>query len=205
MDNLRSAFGWSIETGGIGRALELASSLMPLWLSRGRIQEGIAWFDAVLVAGNARLDELAPDVRRGHTPTRPCSMPGSTTTARCTPTKPSRSRANSTIRRCWPGHSPPAAASPSTTPRWPRDISPRRSAWLERWGDQWRLSQILGQQAHCALVTGNPVALRASAEEGRDVADAIGDRFGSRQCGWRLATALAIQCDLPGGSPCCAG
>ena len=63
MDNLRSAFGWSIETGDIGRALELASSLMPLWLSRGRIQEGLAWFDAVLADGNAHLDELAPHAR----------------------------------------------------------------------------------------------------------------------------------------------
>ena len=60
MDNLRSAFGWSIETGDVERALELASSLMPLWLSRGRIQEGLAWFDAVLADGNASLDELAP-------------------------------------------------------------------------------------------------------------------------------------------------
>jgi hypothetical protein len=34
-------------------------------------------------------------------------------------------------------------------------------------GDQWRLSQILGQQAHAALVTGDPIALQASAEEGR--------------------------------------
>jgi hypothetical protein len=50
--------------GGAGKTrLELASSLMPLWLSRGRIQEGIAWFDAVLVDGNAGLDESAPDVR----------------------------------------------------------------------------------------------------------------------------------------------
>ncbi len=57
MDNLRSAFGWSIETGDIGRALELASSLQPLWLSRGRIQEGLAWFDAVFADGNASLDE----------------------------------------------------------------------------------------------------------------------------------------------------
>ena len=62
MDDLRSAFGWSIETGDIARALELASSLMPLWLSRGRIQEGLAWFDAVLT-GNASLDELAPHTR----------------------------------------------------------------------------------------------------------------------------------------------
>jgi hypothetical protein len=41
MDNLRSAFGWSIESGDIASALELACSLQPLWLSRGRIQEGL--------------------------------------------------------------------------------------------------------------------------------------------------------------------
>ena len=63
MDNLRSAFGWSIETGDIGRALELASSLQPLWLSRGRIQEGLAWFDAVLADDNAASTSLAPAVR----------------------------------------------------------------------------------------------------------------------------------------------
>ncbi len=63
MDNLRSAFGWSIEAGDIGRALELASSLQPLWLSRGRIQEGLAWFDAVLADGDASLENLAPHVR----------------------------------------------------------------------------------------------------------------------------------------------
>lgn len=40
MDNLRNAFAWSVESGDVGRALELASSLQPLWLSRGRIQEG---------------------------------------------------------------------------------------------------------------------------------------------------------------------
>ena len=65
-------------------------------------------------------------------------------------------------------------------------------------GDQWRLSQILGQQAQAALVTGDTVALRTAAEEGRQIADAIGDRFGSRQCGWRLATAYLVQGDLTG-------
>ena len=63
MDNLRSAFGWSIETGDIGRALELASSLMPLWLSRGRIQEGLAWFDAVLADGDATSTSWRPHAR----------------------------------------------------------------------------------------------------------------------------------------------
>ena len=81
MDNLRSAFGWSIETGDIGRALELASSLQPLWLSRGRIQEGLAWFDAG--AGRrhrkSRRSWRLP-CARVCSPTRPCSMRGSTTT-----------------------------------------------------------------------------------------------------------------------------
>ena len=49
------------------------------------------------------------------------------------------------------------------------------------------------------MVAGDNIALRASAEEGREIADAIGDRFGSRQCGWRLATAHIVQGDLTGG------
>ena len=40
--------------------------------------------------------------------------------------------------------------------------------------------------------------MRAAAEEGRDIADAIGDRFGSRQCRWRLAGAHLLQGDLTG-------
>ena len=48
MDNLRSALGWSLENSDTERALSLASSLQPLWLTRGRILEGRTWFDAVL-------------------------------------------------------------------------------------------------------------------------------------------------------------
>ncbi len=47
-------------------------------------------------------------------------------------------------------------------------------------GDPWRLSQILARQAHMAFVAGHPVELRATAEEGRQLADGIGDRF---ECG----------------------
>ena len=78
------------------------------------------------------------------------------------------------------------------------DTSLRRIGLARALGDQWRLSQILGQQAQAALVTGDTIALRASAAEGREIADAIGDRFGSRQCGWRLATAYLVQGDLTG-------
>src|SRR3954469_225306 len=63
MDNLRSAFSWSLESGDIARALELACSLQPLWLSRGRIQEGLAWFAAALGDETAGRIDLAPHMR----------------------------------------------------------------------------------------------------------------------------------------------
>jgi hypothetical protein len=58
------------------------------------------------------------------------------------------------------------------------------------------LNQILSQQAQVAFVAGDANAVRAAAEEGRDLADAIGDRFGLRQCRWRLAGAHVQEGDL---------
>ena len=113
-----------------------------------------------------------------------------TTYNRRKPNKHSRSPAKSTIRPCWSGRSSPAAAPRSTTPRWPGAISPRRSAWPERWTTSG-VAQILAQQAQAAFVAGDPIAARARRRRAR-LADAIGDRFGSRQCGWRLAGAQVM-------------
>ena len=53
--------------------------------------------------------------------------------------------------------------------------------------DRWRLSQILAAQAvAAAFIAGDPIATRGPAEEGRDLADAIGDRFDSRRCRYCL-------------------
>ena len=59
IDNLRAAFAWSRENSDVELALTLASSLQPLWQTRGRIREGLAWFDAVLTDGNAQHVEMA--------------------------------------------------------------------------------------------------------------------------------------------------
>src|SRR6185312_5966523 len=48
IDNLRAAFTWSCDVGDDEGALQLASALQPLWLIRGRIQEGLSWINAVL-------------------------------------------------------------------------------------------------------------------------------------------------------------
>ena len=63
IDNLRAAFGWSRENSDLGLALELASSLQLLWLARGRLREGLAWFDAVLSDLDAHHLEVAAAAR----------------------------------------------------------------------------------------------------------------------------------------------
>ena len=44
-------------------ALALASSLQPLWFGRGRVREGLGWFDAALTDLDAHDVEVAPAVR----------------------------------------------------------------------------------------------------------------------------------------------
>ena len=48
IDNLRAAFAWSREHSDTDLALTLASSLQSLWMTRGRIQEGLDWLGAAL-------------------------------------------------------------------------------------------------------------------------------------------------------------
>jgi len=65
-------------------------------------------------------------------------------------------------------------------------------------GDRWRLSQILALQAQGVAVAGDPLAARAVAEEGRDLADAIGDKSNSRQCRFWLGLTQGAGGDLAG-------
>jgi DNA-binding CsgD family transcriptional regulator len=66
--------------------------------------------------------------------------------------------------------------------------------------DRWRLSQILAHQAQAAYTAGDPIGLHAAAEEGRDLADAIGDRFNSRVCRFCLGAAQLFSGDLAGAA-----
>jgi hypothetical protein len=45
---------------------------------------------------------------------------------------------------------------------------------------------------------GDPIAVRAAAEEGRDLGDAIGDRFASHGCRWNLGCAQGMTGDVVG-------
>jgi DNA-binding CsgD family transcriptional regulator/tetratricopeptide (TPR) repeat protein len=200
MDNLRSAFGWSLENAEIERALELASSLQPLWHARGRIREGRAWFDAAFtdnrgspevaaaVRARALADKAMLDVwvdgaasldqaQRALAAAREVDDPAVVTRA---------------LTAC--GH----IAGFSGDAQVAGTYFAEAAGLARTLDDRWRLCQILAFQAGAAAQAGFPGAARAAAEEGRDLADAIGDRFGSRECRVSLGWAQLMEGDVVG-------
>src|SRR6185437_7712091 len=64
IDNLRSAFAWSLENRDTVSALQIATSLQPLWFSRWQMKEGLTLLDAALAAEtHADADHDAARVR----------------------------------------------------------------------------------------------------------------------------------------------
>ncbi len=201
MDNLRAAFVWSLESGDVGRSLELATSLQPLWFTRGRIREGLAWFDAALTAGDEHLSEVADAVRARALADK--AVLDAWVTAKSS--MDLAQQALTTAREL----DDPALLTRALTAcgvvasYYDRELA--RSHYAEAIGlaraigDRWRLSQILALQAQGAAIGGDPLAARAVAEEGRDLADAIGDKSNARQCRFWLGLAQGASGDLAGG------
>ena len=201
IDNLRAAFAWSRENSAIELALTLASSLQPLWQTRGRIREGRAWFDTALADLDAQHPEVAAAVR-------------------------ARALGDKAVLDTWAG----AAASTDQAEQAlaiARDVDDpallartltacgfiagagynaevARACFAEAIGlaravdDRWRLSRILALQAQGAEIAGDLLGMCAAGEEGRDLADAIGDRFNSRACRFYLGTSQTTRGDLAG-------
>ena len=200
MDNLRAAFVWSLETGDVGRSLELATSLQPLWFTRGRIREGLAWFDAVLTADDTNHLEVAAAVRAG-------ALADKAVLDAWVAARFNMDQAQQALAIAREVDDPALMARALTAcgvlagyydrevarPYFDEAISLARAI-----GDRWRLSQILALQAQGAAIAGDPLAARAAAEEGRDLADAIGDGSNSRACRFWLGMAQAASGDLAG-------
>jgi predicted ATPase/DNA-binding CsgD family transcriptional regulator len=191
IDNLRAAFAWSCENTDIELALQLASALQPLWLARGRRQEGRAWFDAALSVAKAHDVELQPAIR-----------------ARALADKTTLDAAHSihdnfdealqalAIARELDDSALLVRALAACGALAVYDAEAARPYLTEALdlartlNDEWSLSQILGWQAFAATTgQGDPIATRAAGEEGRALADAIGDEYNSRLCRWCVALA----------------
>jgi predicted ATPase/class 3 adenylate cyclase/DNA-binding CsgD family transcriptional regulator len=198
IDNLRAAFGWSRENSDIELALALASSLQPLWQARGRLREGLAWFDTVLADDNAQHVEVTAVMRTRALADRALlailmGAPDSLDQAQQALAMAREVNDPALLARALTACGFTAVAQNVAGPYFAEAIGLTRAL-----GDPWRLSQILGWQARGAVVAGDPIAVRAAAEEGRDLAEAIGDRFASRRCRWCLGVAQVFKGDLAG-------
>ncbi|HZI37086.1 MAG TPA: adenylate/guanylate cyclase domain-containing protein, partial [Acidimicrobiia bacterium] len=197
LENLRGAFQWSLETSDTQTALRLASSLQPLWLDRHRLIEGRSWLDAALsdeaggpvspdVRAQALADAAVLDAWTGLRWGRgPAEADEAVALARQLDDPKLLARAL-TAAGCVYGFIP-QTGDPYFT----------EAARLARQtGDVWTQAQILGWQTLAANVAGDPVAGRATGQEGFALAEQVGSRLFSRQCRVHLGAAMVYQGDL---------
>ena len=203
IDNLRAAFGWSRENSDIELALALACSLQPLWQARGRLREGLVWFDAALADLDAQHPEVAPAVRAR-------ALADRAMLAIWVGAADSLDQAQQALAIAREVDDPALLARALTAcgliaaivsaelaePYFAEAIGLARAV-----DDRWRLSQLLAWQATRSEST--PVTRSRCArprEEGRDLADAIGDRYGSRCAAGASDLHSYIQGDLVGAA-----
>ena len=200
IDNLRAAFAWCRENSDADLALQMASALQPLWLTRGRLREGLSWIDEALAEHNAGDREVTPAVL-------------------------ARALADGALFDGWvgvPERGEQAAealaiarrlddpalvvraltACCGTSAFEPEQASAFFAEAIEMaraLGDKWRLSQLLAFQTYAAVTAGDAIGARAAGEEGSALADSIGDRFAAGMCrAWGIGGATAMLGDLPG-------
>ena len=202
IDNLRAAFGWSRENADVELALTLASSLQPVWQARGRLREGVNWFDTALADIDAHHSGVAPAVRARALADRAllATWVGAFSVDEAQQALVIARELDDPdlLARALTACGYIAAITTNTNPEIARGYFAEALGPARASGDQWRLSQILASQAAGAILVGEPIAARAAAEEGRDLAEAIGDRFTSRRCRMALGLVLILQGDLAG-------
>jgi predicted ATPase/DNA-binding CsgD family transcriptional regulator len=197
IDNLRAAFGWSLELADAETAVRLASALQPMWLSRCRMREGLAWFDAAVDGQSPGNSPMPPEVRAR-------ALADAAVLASWMAAPPHLPRAQEAVALARQ-HGDPALLGRALLgagcaagyhaedgrPYFAEAIVLARQA-----GDTWTLAQILGRQAFAAYVSGDPVAARSAAEEGMALAEQAGDDICARQCRTWLSVALIQQGEL---------
>ena len=197
IDNLRGAFTWSLECSEVERALELATALTPLWVSRGRVLEGLSWFDAVLAALDA---EVAPTVRASAM----VGMAATDTFASITSFDLAQQGLEIARSVGDPKLLVRALTACGGQALYRSDMAQQyfdEGIHLARQlGERWWLCDLLNWRAFSGNARGNLTITLLAAEEGRALAEAIGDRFDGRLC--RLWLALAQVClgDLAQGN-----
>ena len=195
IDNLRAAGVWCRESGQIDRAMGLASSLQQLWLTRGRVLEGLAWFDAALAEEAAEGDVLSvarvASARGQDTPAGVSGLDQSFDEADEALTPPAASVTRHCCRALVARGSILGPMRCDRGRTWPRPpTSPANSAIPGGWA---RSSPGKPPPRSSAAMLSPPLRPR---RRGFDLADELGDRFVSRQCRNWIANGRTYLGDL---------
>ncbi|ORW31736.1 transcriptional regulator [Mycobacterium paraense] len=201
IDNLRAAFAWTLENCDFELALALVSSLQPLWLGRGRIREGLSWSHAALADIGRQQPGISPAVWAGALADRAVldAHFGAD----------SLDQAERAVAIARDVDDPALLARALTACAFTASLGYHtevaRACVEEAIGlaravdDRWRLSQLLTLRARYAHIV-DVLGMQAACEEGRDLADAIGDSVNSRTCRFYLAAAQHHNGDLTGAA-----
>jgi len=201
IDNLRAAFAWSRENSDIDGALLLATSLQPLWLTRGGVKEGSDWLDQGLADAEVEGADVTPAAMARALADKAFldNMRGPESLARA-------QRSLAIAREL---DDPALLARTLTTcgrlAVWDAELARPYLSEAEDLaraiGDRRRLSQVLYSQALTAIVgSGDLDAALAAGTDGRDLADEIGDQGYSRGCRWCLSNAQSVLGDVAGAA-----
>ncbi|OBA81639.1 transcriptional regulator [Mycobacterium sp. 1164966.3] len=197
IDNMRTAFAFCCDDGDAAGALRLASSLQPVWQGRGRLREGLSWFESVLDHDGFDPDAMDPPIYAGAIADKAVldsliaaidslAMAEQAVEIARELGDPALLARTLTACGCIAGLDFDTAA-----PYFAEAMELCRTT-----GDDWRLSQILGRQAYLAAMAGDPFAACALGNEGADVADALGDWLNLHLCRWSIGMAQMMRADL---------
>jgi len=193
IDNLRSAFVWSLENIDTVPALQLAASLLPLWFSRFRNREGLAWLDAALAAEGPKDDPAR--VRALAYQGMLLCFSGFTEGVQIVDEALHLAReigdSRLIIRACV-AHGTAYAHDAEVASTDFREAS----SLARELDDRWQLSHVYGWQVMAGMSVGDHVAIEAVAREGSDLADAIGDGYNGRICRLALSNAHTFRGEI---------
>ncbi|VEG38907.1 regulatory protein LuxR [Mycolicibacterium flavescens] len=189
--NLRAAHAWSIDCGEFEPALRQISALQRLWETRGRMREGIAAFDLAFNDRRYQDDDVAAQVWIRAVADRSILTAWTAEAASLERGEEALAAAQGQddqglIASCLAACGALAYYNPEVSQAyWAEAIDLARKT-----GDRSRLCYFLSCLAVATNVAGQPIASQLAADEGRGVAEAIGDGFVSRHCRIWLATAM---------------
>ncbi len=195
IDNLRAAYTWSRETGDLSCAATLATSLFPMWITRGRVVEGLSWIDDVVAdieQGDTRTTDPACIAALARSAVLNVAVNGAYRVDRAQRALDAARDvgdpvllARALVGRGYVVLFDPEAAHPYFA---------EALALAEQGGDVWTTTSMTAMQAiQILLGAGDPVSACAAAQKGVDMADTAGLGFRWRECRTYLGMALGAE------------